>query len=216
LALYGALDTFPLADVLRLLAATAKSGCLDVEGDRGRGAVWLVRGGLVAASADRVGDAPLDEVIFELLRFGRGTFRFTVEEVTEATGDEDDVEATLRRAAALLEEWHELEVVVPSLSHRVTFAPRLEAGEVVVDAATWELLVALAGGCSVRELAQRLGASELGVSRTINRLVEMGVAVVEPPGAVRPPAMARTTGEAVVVPMFVDGDDLASPRHEGA
>lgn len=205
MALHGTLDTFPLADVLRLLAATAKSGCLDVEGDRGRGAVWLARGGLVAASADRVGDTPLDEVIFELLRFGRGTFRFTVEEPPEGVAGEDDVEAALRRAAALLEEWRELEVVVPSLSHRVTFAPRLETDEVVVDAGIWEVLVALAGGCSVRELAQRLGVSELGVSRAINRLVELGVAVVEPPGAVRPPAPVRGAGDPVVVPMFADG-----------
>ena len=45
MALEGSLDAFGLPDVLRLLAATAKTGCLYVGGDRASGHVWVDRGG---------------------------------------------------------------------------------------------------------------------------------------------------------------------------
>ena len=51
MALQGSLDTFALPDVLRLLAATAKTGRLRIEGDGGRGNVWL-RDGTVPSGTD--------------------------------------------------------------------------------------------------------------------------------------------------------------------
>src|SRR5919106_1274303 len=53
LALQGTLDTFSLPDVLRLLATTAKTGRLRIDGDRGQGSVWLRDGSIVDADADR-------------------------------------------------------------------------------------------------------------------------------------------------------------------
>lgn len=51
MALQGTLDTFALADVLRLLANTHKSGRLELAGDRGHGRVWLGEGQLVGGEA---------------------------------------------------------------------------------------------------------------------------------------------------------------------
>ncbi|MGH2685947.1 MAG: DUF4388 domain-containing protein, partial [Actinomycetota bacterium] len=50
MALQGTLDTFALPDVLRLLASTAKSGCLRVRGSRGEGEIWFESGAVVAAA----------------------------------------------------------------------------------------------------------------------------------------------------------------------
>ena len=116
MALQGTLDTFSLPDVLRLLATTSKTGRLRIEGDRGRGSVWLTDGGVVDADADRTLDGtPLDEVVFELLRFESGSFAFDGDDTASEAGDPEDVEALLRRADGLLSEWGELEAVVPSL-----------------------------------------------------------------------------------------------------
>jgi hypothetical protein len=189
-ALQGSLDTFSLPDVLRLLATTGKTGCLHVDGDRGRGSVWLADGSVVSADADRALDAaPVDEVIFEMLRFGRGSFRFAADE--QAPGDAQqpkEIESTLRRATQLLDEWRELEAVVPSLSHRVAMAPKLTVDQVTVDAPRWEALVAIASGRSIGDLAEALNLGELDISRMVSDLVELGVAVVEPPGAARAPS----------------------------
>lgn len=190
MALQGTLDTFSLPDVLRLLATTGKTGCLHVDGDRGRGSVWLDAGALVGATAERVlGTASIDEVVFEIMRFSRGSFNFAADEQAPTDGQQPkDVEATLRRATQLLDEWRTLEAVVPSLSHRVSLAPELTVDQVTIDAPRWQALVAMASGRSVAELAESLDLGELDATRTVSDLVELGVAVVEPPGAARAPA----------------------------
>jgi hypothetical protein len=222
-ALQGTLDTFSLPDVLRLLATTGKTGCLHVDGDRGRGKVWIDGGALVGATADRaLGQPSIDEVVFEMLRIGRGSFRFAVDEKAPDTDVEPtEIEGTLRRAGQLLEEWRELEAIVPSLSHRVAMAPELTVEQVTVDADRWKALVAISSGRSVGELAEALGVGELGISRTVSDLVELGVAVIEPPGAARKPSgssrrnvtdiASRAGGES---PRRSRGD--AAPRREPA
>ncbi len=184
MALQGTLDTFALPDVLRLLAATAKTGCLQIEGDRGRGVVWVAEGRVVAASADRAPDAPLDEVIFELLRYRGGSFRFGVDAgAVGVEGDGDDIEAALLRAMALLDEWHALEPVVPSMNHGVALVDDLPHDHVTIDAGTWRVLATVSSGRTVGELAQDLGVGELEVSRVIYGMVQLGVVAVDPPGA---------------------------------
>jgi hypothetical protein len=205
LSLQGSLDAFALSDVLRLLAATGKTGCLSVDGDGGRGNVWINEGALVGAEADRApATVPFDEVIFELLRFTRGSFSFrTVEmlpegdQATQGLPEPLDIESTLRRAVQLLEEWRSLEPVVPSLSHRVAMRPQLTGEHVTVDARIWPVVVAVAPGRSVGELAGSLGLGELGVGRLVSHLVELGVVIVEPPqrGVGRTALRRHTTGD---------------------
>jgi hypothetical protein len=183
LALQGTLDTFSLPDVLRLLATTSKTGRLRIEGDRGRGSVWLAEGGIADADADRVIDGtPTDEIVFELLRFESGSFAFDGDDAATGAAEPEDVETVLRRANSLLSEWTELEAVVPSLEHEVTLTNDLSADEVTIDADRWRSLVAVSSGRTVGELASALGLTELGVSRAVRDLVDLGVADVESPG----------------------------------
>ena len=176
MALQGTLDTFSLPDVLRLLATTSKTGRLRIEGDRGQGSVWLSDGGVVDADADRTLDGtPVDEVVFELLRFDSGNFAFDGDDTAADASRPEDVEALLRRANDLLGEWTELEAVVPSLEHEVTLAGDLSADEVTISADSWQSLVAVSSGRTVGELATALGLTELGVSHAVRDLVELGV-----------------------------------------
>jgi hypothetical protein len=168
--------------VLKLLATTSKTGRLRIDGDRGQGSVWLRDGRVVDADADRAVDgAPTDEVVFELLRFGSGSFAFDADSHTPNAEHPDDVNDLLRRANSLLSEWTELEGVVPSLDHRVSLTSELSSDEVTIDADRWRSLVAVGGGRSVGEVASSLGLSELNVSRAVRDLVELGVADVASP-----------------------------------
>jgi uncharacterized protein DUF4388 len=185
-ALQGTLDTFSLPDVLRLLATTGKTGCLHLDGDRGRGRVWMDDGSLVAATADRAQEnAPIDEVIFEMLRFKDGSFRFAVDEPAPDGAAPADIEAALQRGSRLLDEWRGLEAVVPSLDHQVQMAPELTVSQVTIDGQRWEALVAIGGGRTVSELGSALGEGELGITRIVSDLVELGIAVVEKPSSRR-------------------------------
>ena len=183
MALQGTLDTFSLPDVLRLLATTSKTGRLRIEGDRGHGSVWLADGDVVDATAERAMDGtPVDEVVFELLRFEAGSFAFDGDDTATDAKDPEEIEGLLRRANSLLSEWSELENVVPSLEHEVRLANDLSVDEVIIDADRWKSLVAVAAGRTVGELATTLSLTELGVSRAVRDLVDLGVAEVDPPG----------------------------------
>jgi len=72
-ALQGTLDTFALADLVRLLATTSKTGELAIDGDRGPGRLWFADGQLVGGepTAD-----DLVDVVFALLREQEGDFAF--------------------------------------------------------------------------------------------------------------------------------------------
>ncbi len=227
MALQGTLDTFSLPDVLRLLATTSKTGRLRIDGDRGQGSVWLDGGSVVEAAADRAVDGtPTDEVVFELLRFDSGTFAFDADDNAPRPGRADGVEDILRRATSLLGEWNELEAVVPSLAHHVTLAPDLSADEVTIDADRWKTVVAVASGRTVGELAKDLGLTELGVSRVVRDLVELGVADVDGPG--RPESAPRAEAPSQMprrapapgpvtepLPVIPDIPDIPEPLPEG-
>lgn len=186
MALQGTLDSFSLPDVMRLLATTGKTGRLHVDGDRGQGDVWLQDGTVVAATADRaLDDAPIDEAVFEILRFNTGSFAFAADEQSPDGKEPSDVEGVLARAGALLDEWRELEAVVPSLDHRVKLSRTLTVDKVTLDASRWQAVAAIAGGRSVGELGDTLGLGELGVTRRVSDLVELGVIVLEGPDRTR-------------------------------
>lgn len=197
MALQGTLDSFSLPDVLRLLADTGKTGRLHVEGDRGEGSVWIDDGSVVAAGADGArDDAATDEVIFEMLRFGSGSFVFAAGDQPPTEGSPVNLEGVLQRAGELLDEWRELEAVVPSLDHQVAVAPKLTVDQVTIDASRWATLAAVAGGVTVAELGERLSQSELAILRTVSDLVELGIVVVQEPRKGSTARRARTSGAA--------------------
>ena len=192
MTLQGSFDAFTLTDVLRFLAATAKTGCLHVDGDRGRGQVWLDHGILAGAATTRRGDdtSPLHEILFELLRYQHGSFTFSSDDISPSATTRADVDATLDLASCLLDEWRRLEAVVPSPDHRVAPARELPCAQVTIGAPLWRALVAMAAGCSVAELAQALDIGELDVTRRVHDLVDLGLVTIDPPA---PSARTRRT-----------------------
>ena len=180
MALQGTLDTFALPDVLHLLAATKKTGCLRLTGDRGAGAVWVDGGQTVAVSADHAPLAvePVD-ALFELLRFEEGSFAFAADEHHDQPGSATDVETLLSGAGDLLAEWREIESVVPSLDAYVTLRRHLDTDDVTISADKWPALVAVGDGATVRGIGERLQLAELPVSRAVRDLVELGIVDLE-------------------------------------
>lgn len=196
MALQGTIDTFAIPDVLRLLAATRKTGRLRVSGSRGSGSAWVEDGSVVdieAAHAPHAGE-PAD-ALFELLRFEDGSFTFDVDLVCEDPRPACDVEDLLAEAEARLAEWREIEAVVPSLDAMVTLRRQLPGPEVTLDRERWATLVAIGAGTTVRRIGEELCLAELAVSRAVKDLVELGVAEVDtdlPPAPSVPTSVAAT------------------------
>jgi hypothetical protein len=187
-ALQGTLDTFALPDVLRLLAATKKSGRLRISGPQGSGDVWVTGGGVCAVEAGHAPHATeLLDALFELLRFEEGSFAFDADVVHEAPGPATDIDALLDQAEELLAEWRQIAAVVPSLDAYVTLRRTLDAPAVSIAQEHWTTLVAVGGGSAVRGIGDALGLSEIAVSRAVRDLAELGVVEIE---AVAPVGMA--------------------------
>ncbi|HEU5082201.1 MAG TPA: DUF4388 domain-containing protein [Acidimicrobiales bacterium] len=222
MALSGTLETFSLPDVLRLLASTKKTGVLALQGDRGRGRVWVASGDIVAADADRAGFADLEGTLFELLRFVDAGFEFEpgVEPV-----DRDEpraVDAALDAAQLRLAEWREIEAVVPSLDVWVRMVPEVH-GPTTVEPDQWRVLASVGTGLSGRGLSQYLEQGEFDVCRQLRDLVEAGMVEVDevPAEAAAPSAVPSWTPADADEPTFVEpalsshevtslGADLAS------
>src|SRR6187402_274597 len=95
-ALQGTLDTFALPDVLRLLAATKKTGRLRITGGRGTGSIWSSGGEVVGIEATHAPHAvEVVDALFELLRFQDGAFTFDAEATHDAPSHATDVEILL-------------------------------------------------------------------------------------------------------------------------
>lgn len=197
MTLTGTLEAFGVAEVLELLVVTGKTGCLSIDGDGGQGRVWVRDGAVAAGSTDRVADAPLDEVLCDLLRYHGGAFTFEEDERSPTVTRPEPLDDLLLRAGALLSEWRELESAVPSMTYWVRLVDTLPDGDqVTVAADQWPALVAVGDGCSVADLAHRLELNELNALRTVHDLMRSGLTTIEatrrPARPARRPASTRT------------------------
>ena len=227
-ALSGTLETFSLPDVLRLLSSTKKTGLLALDGDRGRGRMWVRDGAIVAADADRATNEQLEGVAFELLRFVEASFDFDSGAEAPEDGDARDVDDVLTEAESRLAEWREIEAVVPSLDVWVRMVDELDDDR-TVTVPQWRVLAQVGTGASGHDLADRLEQGEYDVCRQLRDLVEEGmVELTDAPVAQHAPAVAPVLGVDVdaawdrpVEPTFVEpaldpeavtslGADLAS------
>lgn len=177
MALQGTLDTFALADLVRLLATTSKTGELAIDGDRGSGRLWFADGQLVGGepSADDLAD-----VVFALLRMQEGDFAFEAD-----TGPEDPREPcsaldVLATAEARLEEWRPVEELVPSPAVALTLRADLPSDEVTIDRDLWRRLVAVGSGTTAGSFAATLELDEHAAAYAVRDLVDAGLVEVGP------------------------------------
>ena len=208
MALQGTLDTFALPDVLRLLAATKKTGRLRITSGLGGGSLWVDGGSLSAIEASHAPLAvePVD-ALFELLRFEEGSFTFDTDASPEATGGAEDVDELLEAAGAMLAEWRQLEAVVPSLDAWVALRPSLDKPEVTIGQHHWATLVLIGAGASVGQMGERLALPELPVARALRDLAELGLVEISPraptptPSQPSPEPVGSSADDAGAVPL---------------
>lgn len=180
MALQGTIDAFPLTDVLQLLASSAKSGRLTLEGDRGRNEMWIDHGDVVGAGAGASTSAA--NLVFEMLRFRDGSFSFGDDpEGPSCSVEPVPLAKALVEAESLIEEWQRIEALVPSRAHRISLVPELTESTVTLDRQDWAVMVAVGDTPTVERLGERLDRDELSCGALVAALVERGVlGVVDP------------------------------------
>lgn len=182
MALQGTLDVVSLAEILRLLAATAKTGQLRLENETHRGVVWLREGHVTAVTDVQPGtNAPMVEFLLWFTTQAGGSFAFHLDDDAPHADSPIEVKAIEAELAALAREWEELHRVVPSLDHRVGLVARLPTREVTIDANRWPVILMAASEPTVQDLGARFGFGELDALRAARDLVSTGAAEVRPP-----------------------------------
>jgi hypothetical protein len=133
-------------------------------------------------------------------------FEFESGAVAADPGAPRTVDEVLAEGEQRLEEWREIEAVVPSLDIWARMVPEVD-GEVRVSPEQWRTLAAVGAGASGHDLADRLGQGEYDVCRQLRDLVETGMVDVEE-AAPQPEPAPVTSVEPVEVEAL--GADLAS------
>ncbi|HYI60838.1 MAG TPA: DUF4388 domain-containing protein [Acidimicrobiales bacterium] len=175
MALQGTLDTFALADLVRLLATTTKTGELSIDGDRGSGRLWFVDGDLVGGDP---GGA--ESALFALLRLTDGTFRFEPDGGPDEPVEALDALDVLAGAEARLEAWRPVEALVPTPDVTLQLRAELDTDEVAIGRATWRQLMAIVPRTTARDFAAALGFDEVGAALALKDLVDLGLVEVGP------------------------------------
>jgi hypothetical protein len=222
--LQGTFDTLALPEVVGLLAHSRKTGALWLEAGAATAALYISEGRCCAAqSGDLTGavkDAPallarIVELLFAAARQDDGSFRFGNEEPPWRCEDAVDLEVALDELSRLVDEWRDIQAVVPSLDARVRLSDELGIDELVVDRERWALLVAIDGRRTVRELVRKTSRPVLDVCHALVSLVEAGaVAVVAPPAAIRPAVGAKSRSSASDDGSLVQPEDPYGPGVE--
>jgi hypothetical protein len=187
--LAGTFDVLDLSETLRLLSRPSCTGRLQLRSGSLHATVLIVEG--KAAGADlgsgngggemlRNWRSLLDDICFEALRAGRGSFEYQPDESVEvAPGPKVDLAEVVAAGESRLATWREVEGVIPSFDAVPRLSEALRADSVTIDRDHWRLLVAIDGRRSISGLARRLGIDVLGLCQVLKPLVEDGAVVFE-------------------------------------
>jgi hypothetical protein len=182
-SLQGTFDVFSLPELLRMLAASSKSGALIIEAGGVAGRVDLRAGECLAAETVELrgavsGDelhARLVDVCFAVVREPTGAFRFAAGEPPAFESDTTiSVDPVLDEVELLVAEWRELTTRIPSLDLRPVLVAELASESITLSANEWMLLARFDGFTSVRDLVDARRRSLVDVCRAVADLVDRG------------------------------------------
>ncbi len=177
--LEGTLATFPLAELLALIAANSVTGALSIQTAQGLGHIFSRDGRLYhaeLASADGFNALCLmfeEDAAQFWFRASRTSPYTTIQRSTLEIAHEAE------RAAVV---WRTLRDVLPSLD----YVPQLATpatDKVRVPEAAWPLLSAIDGKRSVADIAMRVGQVPLEVAEAVAALARRGLVTIQPPAA---------------------------------
>ena len=219
--LQGTLETLSLPELLGLLAQSRKTGALWLDAANSSSVVYIADGRCCAAessdAAEPLGDphallARVVDICFAIERADDGAFRFGPEDPPWACPETVDLEVAIDDLSRLVEEWREIQAVIPSLECRVRLAEELGVGELALDRERWQLVVAVDGRRNVRDLVRKTNRPVLDVCHAILALVDAGALTVGSPPAA--PVAARVNGNRPAVDSPVEPEAPYGPGVE--
>ncbi|MDX2192122.1 MAG: DUF4388 domain-containing protein [Gemmatimonadales bacterium] len=169
---------------------------LQAMGDGRRlGDILVDLGALPRRELERQVQAQMEEVLFDLMGWSEGYFRFE-----EGTADTAFVEATVRvpteallmEAARRIDEWSRIEGRIPHLGIVPRLAPAPEGGAALdLRPFEWQILAQVDGGRDLRAIARALAQTDFDVARAVYGLASAGLVELHDPVATPSAAQGR-------------------------
>jgi tetratricopeptide (TPR) repeat protein len=146
---------------------------------RGLGAILVEQGVVTADEVRRQLKFQIQEIVFELIQWKEGYFRFE-EGVVTANGNVPvrvSTESLLMEAARRVDEWSTLETKIPHMGVIPVFVMDSPDGPTLdLHPKEWEVLAEIDGTRTLKEIAQTLGRADFDVAKIAYGLVATGVA----------------------------------------
>ncbi len=194
-----------------------RARALQRAGDARRlGEILVTIGGITRRELARCVRAQVEEVVFELMSWSEGYFSF-VEGATDRESIEAvasiPTEAVLMEAARRIDEWARIEAKIPHLGVVPRIRPAEDGAGAPLDLVPfeWEVLAAVDGQRSIREVADAVGRSDFDVARTIYGLTSVGLVLLDT-AAAAPAASRAPAAPSVRVEEHLAMGDLESAR----
>lgn len=117
------------------------------------------------------------DVLVRLLRSRHGRFDFAEHSDPQyVTGQRFEIEDVLRGVESRVEQWAEIEAVIPVDDATVHLVPDLgDREEVAIAGDTWRIIAVLGAASTVEEVADQTGLSDFVVARTMAEMVDQGL-----------------------------------------
>ncbi len=216
--LQGTFDVLDFTEVLSLLARQQLTGRLHVRSRSFGANLFLEEGLLVGAdqsehqTAATAGDvrSRIEEVCFEMLEAERGSFEFNPGKPSAIPVSERyEADVALDRARKRLEEWHELQALIPSLDLQPRLVLDLEQTQVTLDKERWRMLTSIDGRRNLRAIGRLLNLSDFDVCRVMRTLIVDDIVALE--GIAALPASTRDAMPVVPAPEPSSPDVVVVP-----
>lgn len=186
----GMLTGFTLQEIFTMMAATKKTGVLEVMGsDANEGCVFFNEGNLTWAQTEIDGaeddedpesrgpaEDLVEDAVMRIFEWHNEAYRFVVGETTDKGGKTSlAVVGALSSVSKRLAEWAEIRTEVPSMKARVDLINKLGSENVTLTAAEWAIVTMVGQTASVEELRQGLKTSQISLCRTLYNMSKKGM-----------------------------------------
>jgi DNA-binding MarR family transcriptional regulator len=173
MSLIGTIGEMNLADVVRLFAASRKTGLLTVAGPGRQAMLRFHRGSIVHAASGRLQG---DDAVLDLFGWKEGQLTFVPEDRAVPPNVTRTIDELIQEGLRVGDALHRRNVLVPT--DRVVFqmaaGPPDDAPAHPLTARAWQVLLVLDGVRDVRELAEASKVPREDVVRLVFELAEAG------------------------------------------
>lgn len=169
----GTLGLFSLVDLFQLIAASARTGRLNIHREDGQAKIYFDKGRVVHAELN---DIIGNEAVYALFADERGSFDFQVGVTTTHRSVTLSTENLVLEGIRRLDEAKATEAPEPALDRVPVFIDNaFDVSKLTLQSHELQVLSRIDGRSTVGEIAEQLALSPHEVSRVLERLMRLGV-----------------------------------------